>query len=75
MNWRWVSRVFTAIFPWPSRATRKAAVAKARAGAEEAQRAAVRDRKLTRELYEMRHQDHVEEMLDHLIRRRSEGQP
>jgi len=62
--------VLAVLFPWPSRAERKAAVAEAQRGAEQAQRQAVHARSLIGELHRMRQRDHVNEALRLMIDRK-----
>lgn len=55
MNWR--------LFPWPSRAERKARVEQARASAEAARAEAVRATRIEQDLHRMRVENHWAEAL------------
>jgi hypothetical protein len=62
------------IFPWPTRAERKARVEAARRGAAEAAVKAAEARSLSAELHELRRRNHVSEALDQLIARKAREQ-
>ena len=62
------------VFPWPSRAERRARIADARRRAEHAQRQAGEARTLTAELHQLRHENHVAEALDRWISKKAKEQ-
>jgi hypothetical protein len=59
------------IFPWPARAERKARVAVARRGAEEAAIKRDASRSLTADIQRLRARNHVSEALDAMIAKKA----
>lgn len=74
MRWKWVQRVLAAVFPWPTRQERKAHIRAAQQGAAEAEAKVPAARSLSKELSEMRRENHVNEALDYLVSKRASQQ-